>query len=72
MSKFISVYTKNSEGHEVTSFVNVDEIKLIIPERNKTKLVFNTDFHIFVDEYLDDFVDRLSDCEVYFDTKSKK
>ena len=72
MSKFISVYAKNSEGDKVVSFVNVDEIKLIVPERNKTKLVFEKDYHLFLDEILEDFVDRLSDCEVYFDTKSKK
>ncbi len=72
MSKFISVYAKNSEGDKVVSFVNVDEIKLIVPERNKTKLVFEKDYHLFLDEFLEDFIDRLSDCEVYFDTKSKK
>lgn len=72
MSKFISVYARNSEGDNVTSFVNVDSIKLIIPERDKTKLVFSKDYELIVDEYLDDFVGRLSDCEVYFDTNSKK
>lgn len=74
MSKFIPIYAKNSEGDDSTSFVNVDLIRLIIPERNRTRLVFDKgkEHDIILDEYIYDFVDRLSKYGVYFDANSEK
>lgn len=70
MSKFLSVYLPVGNGDEVTSYVNVDSIRIIKPLGNKTKLEFCNNESVTIDEPFDDFIQRLSDFKVSLDTQS--